>query len=794
MKGEVEQAQEGSSRVRWPVIVAALLICIAGISLLFRVVLPYDNIFVQGNILFRGTDPYYHMRFIQNLAQHFPFASSWEPYLAYPGGVSWPGAPLFDYLVAGIAWALGLGSPSHHTVELVGAFIPPILGMLTIIPTYFIGKELFNRWVGVIGAALVAVLPGEFMNRTLLGFADHHALETLLSTTVILFFILAVKRARENKLSFEGLRQRDWPTIRKPVIYALLAGFFLALYLLAWAGALLFAFIIAVWMVIQFIMDHLRNRSTDYLCIIGAISFLVALILFLAGPGSGSVMVSVALLIVIVAAIVLSAMSRAMNHRGIVPLYYVPTLLVLAGIGAGLLYLVSPSLFNSMLHRLSFFTPGSAGMLTVIEWQPLLFPRGDFSFSVAWNNFTTSFFISFVVIAWLVYRSIKDEKADRTLFLVWGIIMLVGLLAHRRYSYYFTVNAALMTGYLCWGMLELAGAKRLLTKLFTKPVEPVQEQTKKTKKRKRSKERSSDVLQRAWLWVGAAFAIIAVFFLAFFPNIGKAESLANNKPQITVGWYNSLQVLKNNSPEPFGTPDFYYDRYPSKDEFEYPDTVYSVMSWWDYGYWITYLAHRVPYANPGGGGVRPLLGQFFISQDEEAAEKVLKEMGAKSKYIMIDWLMPTSKFYAMPTWASVDANNFYETYYRRTEEGRLESIRLFYPDYYRSMVARLFNFDGKAVTPEKTTVISYEEKISSGGQRYKLITSAEEFTSYDEAEEYISENGAENLRIVSGNPLVSPIPLQPLESYQLIHESDAKAKIGGTEVPQVKIFEHHTSE
>ncbi|GAI16774.1 unnamed protein product, partial [marine sediment metagenome] len=59
------------------------------------------------------------------------------------------------------------GSPSPHTIDAVGAYVPAILGTLTIIPVYFIGKELFNRWVGILAAALVAILPGEFLNRSL---------------------------------------------------------------------------------------------------------------------------------------------------------------------------------------------------------------------------------------------------------------------------------------------------------------------------------------------------------------------------------------------------------------------------------------------------------------------------------------------------------------------------------------------------------------------------------------------------------------------------------------------------
>ena len=191
-------AEASKRRLSPPVITAIALLVIAGISLYIRVALPYDQVFVDGAAWFKGVDSWYHMRLVDNLLHHFPHLISFDPYTLYPHGftVSWP--PFFDWLVAGGAWLAGFGSPTQHIIDAVGAYIPAILGTLTIFPVYFIGKELFNRWVGVISAALVAILPGEFLNRSQLGFTDHHVAESVFSTTAILFLILAVKKARER--------------------------------------------------------------------------------------------------------------------------------------------------------------------------------------------------------------------------------------------------------------------------------------------------------------------------------------------------------------------------------------------------------------------------------------------------------------------------------------------------------------------------------------------------------------------------------------------------------------------
>jgi asparagine N-glycosylation enzyme membrane subunit Stt3 len=224
-----EQTPEQKRRLPPAVIVGIILAVICGISVYLRIVLPHDKIFVGDWIWFRGTDAWYHMRLIENIVHNFPHVNSFDPYTLYPGGSGGPGRPFFDWLVAGIILLVSLGSPAQHSIDVVGAYMPAILGTLTLIAVYFLGKELFNRWLGVIAAALVAILPGEFLNRTLLGFTDHHAAEALFSTVSMLFLIMAIKRAGERGISFSHFLGRDWATITRPLVYTLLAGIFLGI-------------------------------------------------------------------------------------------------------------------------------------------------------------------------------------------------------------------------------------------------------------------------------------------------------------------------------------------------------------------------------------------------------------------------------------------------------------------------------------------------------------------------------------------------------------------------------------
>jgi len=209
----------------------------------------------------------------------------------------------------------------------------------------------------VISAALVAILPGEFLHRSLLGFTDHHAAEVLFSTVTILFLIMAIKRAREREISFSHLLNRDWSTITKPLIYTLLAGIFLGLYLLTWQGGLMFIFIVFACLVIQFIVDHVRHKSNDYLCIIGTPLFLIAFLMLIPvlGGSNRDTIYRVSLSIAVIVPVILSIVSRFMAGKVLKAIYYPVTLLGLLAIGLVALRIIDPSLFKYMFDQFGIF-------------------------------------------------------------------------------------------------------------------------------------------------------------------------------------------------------------------------------------------------------------------------------------------------------------------------------------------------------------------------------------------------------------------------------------------------------
>ena len=780
-----------------------ILAVIFGIALYLRVYLPYDQVFSGDWIKFTGVDAYYHMRLVDNLVANFPHLIGFDVYTYFPYGtvVSW--FPFFDWLLAGIIWLIGLGSPTQHTIDVIGAYFPAVLGALTVIPVYFIGKELFNRWVGVLSAGLLAVLPGEFLGRSILGFTDHHVAETLFSTVTILFLILAIKSARQRGLTFNHIRRRDWATSTRPLIYSLLTGIFLGIYLLTWAGALLFVFVIFVYFVIQFIIDHLRGEATDYLGIIGATLFLVALIMLL--PVTQRSLYLVPLVIALLSAPALAGISHLMMVRKIKPAYYPLALVGLSLAGLGIFHIINPAFLRSVFTLLGYFNPTIVP--TILEAQPLLLPDGSFSLSVAWGNFTTGFFLSFISLGILIYLVIKRGSAEKNLFLVWSLVLLAATLGQRRFAYYFAVNVALLTGYLSvliffitrfviaylkgeptnylsWQILDSPDVE----KLTTEPKGITPKMVKKEKARVKRSPRTG--FQLTVSHINIALATMIIFFLVFLPNIGPAVA-TGKQAQFAPddAWCSSLSWLRENTPEPFGNPDFYYELYeppPAGEHYNYPESAYGVMAWWDYGHWITRIGRRLPNATPATWGSSPT---FFNAQDEASANKVMDELGIR--YVIIDHAIASidEKFWAVPTLVRKDPEEFFDVYYQLSED-RLEPLWIFYPEYYRTIVARLYNFDGKAVTPQSSTVVFYE-RISRDGRIYKVITDSKSFPSYEEAAAYVSSQKSDNCKLVGTNPFVSPVPLEKMEHYELIYSSDVYImEQGGRMVPEIKIFEY----
>ncbi|MFC1921361.1 oligosaccharyl transferase, archaeosortase A system-associated [Chloroflexota bacterium] len=789
-------------------ITVAVLVIMFIISLCIRAVLPGEKIFSDVGIKYSSADAYYNMRQVDNLAYNYPDYTDADPYFIYPReNFGQTGVRFFSWLLATVSWIVGLGSPTQRIIDVVAVYMPALFGALMVIPVYIIGKELFNRWVGLFSAGLIAILPGEFLGRSILGFTDYHIAEVLFTTVTMMFLIMAIKRASQRHIVFSHIRRPDWSVIRKPLIYSLLAGLFLGLYIATWAGALLFVFIIFLFFIIQFIVDHLRKRSTEYLCFVSTPLFLFALIMSLL-ISSGRLYYA-SLLVALIAPVVLCGVSWLFGRKAIKQVYYPLTIFGLGLTGLGLLYLVSPSLVSTMLNSFTNFIPQGAHT-TTIEMQPLISSMHTAQygspFAIVYGNYpglipiepnqtgisflnilsfmTTSFFYAMVSLCLLIYIVVKRGENGKTLIVIWSLIILASNLLQRRFGYYFSVNIALLVGYLSWRVLEWSG--------FREAAEGSEERAVKEntgKRVRRKKNDSTAAIRHAIMAITAIVVMVVVYPWNIEIAVGSAKAV---RYAPSDAWVGSLEWMKDNTPEPFGSPDSYYEIFevtPPGESFEYPESAYGVLAWWDYGYWITRTGHRLPIANPSQDP-RVLKNEalFFTSQQEELADEIIQEMDAA--YLILDYTTTFEKFHAIAQWAGDSETKYYD-YYVRYEDGNKITGIFFYPEYYYSLITRMYNFNCEEVIPEKVTVISFQEVMNTEGIMEKQFTGGLDFDTYEEAEAFISSQEASNLRIVSMNPLISPVPLSKLEHYRLIHSSDELVEFpDNSTVSQIKIFEY----
>jgi len=690
-------------------------------------------------VKFGGYDPWYNIRLVENTLHHFPHRIYFDPFTAYPQGTYNPfGTPLFDLSLAFFVWIIGLGNPfatlSQSMIEEIWAWYPAVLAALTIFPVYFIGKGLYNRGAGLFSAALIAILPGQFLIRSLLGFTDHHAMETLFSTIAMLFLILALKSARENGITFQSFLRGDRGSLKRPIVYSILAGVFLGSYFLAWFGAPLFIMILSTYVVVQHVADHLRAKGTDYLCIIFVPVFIVSLAMIAPALSFGflSEIHKWSLLLAIFVPPVLTALSFLIRKAKIKPYMY-PIIVILA-IAAlhTLLWFFYPSLYSTIVEQLRQVFYPSESFRTIIEARPM-------EWANIWSWFATTFFLAFVAIAWIVYNIWMRWRAEEILLLVWSAIILFACFGQGRFSAYYAINVAILCGFLSWSIIELVAfrgvEKGVKDRKESKgPLEEKKGAAVKGKRRKKTikTQKSNDVKKekkkeektkkflRADVILTFIVILIVVFYFPLNESLTKAE-LGCGGPR--DDWYESLSWMMGNTPD---TGVDFYALYPQ--DYAYPDSAYSVMSWWDYGNWITYIAHRIPVANNFqqgiGGPNSPGAAIFFITKNESEANAVADAFDVRyvvTAFPMIDTTASYQDlFWAMSFWAN-DTTGRYTL--DQKEWRNLFELR---EEYYKTMVTRLHMFDGSETQFKggylgKSTIMLIRPFQTEPLQHYRLV-------------------------------------------------------------------------
>ncbi len=434
----------------WLFSTAVILVAMC-LALVLRIVVPWDSVFSPVGIKLTGIDAYYYMRLVDNLAANFPYLNAFDPYIIYPGGDFITRVPaFFAYILSGAVRMLGGAAADQHTVDSIAVFVPPLLGALSVIPAYVIGRALVNRWAGLVAALLFSIMPGELLSRTLLGNTDHHCAEIFLTTFFSMFFILAIQHGR--RFTYALLLKGRFPPAGRHIPYSMLAGLLFGLYLVTWQGASMFLLIIFIYFVLQFISDHLRGFPTDYLSKIAITCFLVALLIML--PFYRDRMTFISLAAVILCPVALNIISNVMTHLKARRTWFLALVAALGLLGGLLAWLVIPGVFNTIAGYIVTIFSWRMEQTVVGEMKPLFFPGGYFTLDTAWQELGLVLYSGLAGLALLGYHAVRKGLPEQIYFAVLTLVMLLASFAMIRFVAYSAVILAVLTGYLA-GYLSL---------------------------------------------------------------------------------------------------------------------------------------------------------------------------------------------------------------------------------------------------------------------------------------------------------------------------------------------------
>ena len=639
-----------------PVIIFLLLLIVV-FAFFIRVYSPSQIVFSDGIVLY-GDDAIYHMRFLENmlLGGHFPQSFYFDPFVNFPHGVYASLAPLFDFLLAFFIWLVSFGKPTAEIINKVAPFYPAVLGSLIPIVVYFISKALWNNEKISLLSAFFAAFSPPILFRSLLATNDHHVAEVLLSSLAIMFLFYALKSPKK------------W-------LYVFLCSFSMGLYLLTWTGAILFFFIIFLFLLIYYLIEFVHKRPCNWILLAGAIIFLIPFLMvfpFLGHPNLNLGIYNINHVLIFSLAsigfLMLWIFGNIIKKKSL-NRWHIITFLVMFS----LVFLLALKLFSPYLfERIIILSNGlNANGLTSADFKNFVGEMRPLTFQQAVDDYCSLFFFYLLGFFIVIYSFYKERKPEQLLLIIWSVstFFITGIfsfLGQQRFSVYLSINVAILAAFVVIKGFEI-GLKALHISSHMEKNDPL----------------------KSYLLIGSLAILLGFVFLIFYPfpfNTGldwpnslpfivlSVEKTVENPIVLPPDWYSLLQWIKERTPD-VGMDIYGLYKDPKIDkntgnaaDYSYPDQAYGILANWDFGHAIEYYAHRPVVANPFQMGIGKKengevseLGSsvFFFETDEKKATSYLDDL--KVKYIITDEKFSSLKYFSlMVNWIQGNINGYSE--------------------------------------------------------------------------------------------------------------------------------------
>lgn len=826
------------------------------IALMLSIRLQAYDRFVRedGSVLFGSNDPWYHFRETTYAVENWPYTMPYDPWTGFPSGrTAGQFGTLWDQLVATVIVVLGLGDPGPELAGQVMLVATPVMAALCAIPVYLIARRFVDRPYALLSVLLLALIPGQFLGRSLVGSYQHHAAETFfISLAAVAFMYAFVVAVREQPI-WELVVDRELDALRRPLASSILAGVALALYMSVWQPGVLMVGITGTFIALKMTSDVYHGDTPEPIGFVAAVSMTVAGLLMIIPLDSFSfgttaysyTQVGVPL-VVAVGAVFLAYLARQWEARDLDRTTYPAVVVALGGVGVVVLAVAIPDAWSTISSNFVRFIGFGAGaeQRTIAEAQPMLqegqsrifreygltmlagfvglllmfaaplvrssrtedtiYAAGAIvlvpllyllapvlSIVGGWIGFQWQFLALVIAAAGFFGATLRVRyDVERLFFLVWSGFLISAAFTQIRFNYYLVVPVVISSAFVVATIISALDVEA-------------------------GSDLSSDDVEGWQVILVVALLLALVVPVLIVPievsgdrTASAFESGANNHPGETVLWSDSLDWLSEETPYPgeyagSDNPMEYYGTYdhPPDGDFEYDDGVYGVMAWWDYGHWITAQGERIPVANPFQQNARNA-ANFLIAPDEATAEQYLyDDEGSGVRYVMLDYSVADvegGKYQAPTIWyddEDIDREDLDRIVYQPREAGGLQP-RAYVSSQrsYESIRHRLFAYHGSAKDPEPIVVRYREESVElQDGSSVDILLVPErgEFVEQFDTMEQAREAAADDPNAQVGGIEGYPEQrVEALETYRLVHTAAVPANFDpDTGEPHVKTFE-----
>jgi len=423
---------------------------------------------------------------------------------------------------------------------------------------------------------------------------------------------------------------------------------------------------------------------------------------------------------------------------------------------------LAPGFAQQVLFDVMRLGPDPARM-SVLEARPLFLYSGNWQWSQPWEFFRSGFYLGAVAVVALAASAWRTRRIDHWLIVIVTACMFAATVGQNRFGYYLVPACAVVIAWLAVRVLDWGGVPHA-----GNPSPGI---------------KATVPMQRE-------IAVILVAGLAVAPNLVPAAITTKRAGGMPGYWAEVMAWLRTQTPLPFSSDDYYFARY---DPAHLQTPAYTVMNWWDQGYWIAQTAHRVPVANPTQARAGEV-GAFYVATGEAQGLAMMRALDAR--YVIVDWELPFrelgqgvlgGRFENLVSWAGQPASDFYRLCYAEVDGG-WQHVWLFREAYYQTLAYRLMVLGGAAASPENNTwVVRTDERSDTTGRRFCEVSERKVYRSADEAKAAASRLGA-RYEAVGLTPWQPAFPSAAVTGLRLARDF-RQAGQASSEAPMARVFE-----